>query len=387
MKRIIPFLLAAIFMLTLHAIAQHRRGEDLVKTKSFTVKKGGLLKVSVNGGDIRIVPWERNEVLVNVRGADEDDFDGLSMMSDGNDVRIDNQAGYGYMGNVRFEINVPSQFDIDLRTTMGTIEIEESLTGKVRGSTLAGDILLGNINGQVDLNTSGGDIRTADIKGNLNAKTSGGDIKVGTVSGETDVNTSGGNIRIGDVKKTLWATTSGGDIVIGDVGGEATVTTSGGNISVGKVSGSVKLTTAGGDIDLQAASGSVRARTAGGNIRLLAITGSVDAKTAGGDVEAELIPGGKGGSRLVTASGAIILYVPTGAKATIDAHIRIQGGWRYQKDDYQIHSAFPETIYEANKEEREMHGQYIINGGGETITLETVNADIEIRKLGDRSHE
>jgi len=388
MKRITGVLFTILFLLTLDCLAQRDRDKEFVTTKSFSVSKGGMLDISVNGGDIHITPWDKNEVLIKIRGIDDEDLEDVSMTLDGkNTVRIDDNSTDDWLGDARFDINVPSHFDLDLRTNSGLIDIQGSLSGKVRGMTSAGDVRLGNITGTVDMNTSGGNIRSGEIQGNLLLKTSGGDIRVGTVTGEADVNTSGGNIQMENIKKTLWARTSGGDIVIGDVGGEATISTSGGNIVVGKVSGSAKLSTSGGDIDLQGASGSVRAKTSGGNVRLLNITGSIDAKTGGGDVEAELIPSGKGGSRLSTASGVITLFLPSSAKTTIDARIRVDGGWRYQKDEYRIHSAFPSTAYEADRQEHEIHGTYTLNGGGETIFLETVNADIEIRKLTDRPRE
>jgi DUF4097 and DUF4098 domain-containing protein YvlB len=375
-----PFFFCVILLAfcTIPAFAQEN-DDDLVRTKSFQASLGGMLDVSVNGGDIRIQPWDKNEVHINARGGSDDDFDRLYMRAEGKTIRVQNSSG-GW-SDMQYDINVPSMFNLDLRTSNGNIDIVGSLTGDVRGSTSAGDIHLGNVTGKVDMNTSGGNIRTGDVQGDLTLQTSGGDVVLGTVSGEADVSTSGGNIRVDDVKKTLYARTSGGDVIIGNVGGETDVSTAGGNIRVGKVAGSAKLATAGGDIELRGANGDIRVKTSGGNIRLENITGSIDAKTAGGDVQAELIPSGKGRSRLSTAAGEIKLYVPENAKATIDARIRVQGSWRYNRDDYRIFSDFKSQSYEADQETHEIHGTYVLNGGGENITLETTNADIEIRKL------
>src|SRR5262245_16561318 len=57
-------------------------------TKSFTVSKGGTLEVSVSQGDIRVLPWDRNEVVVKVPGADEEDMEDFRIVQDGNNVVV-----------------------------------------------------------------------------------------------------------------------------------------------------------------------------------------------------------------------------------------------------------------------------------------------------------
>ena len=122
-------------------------------------------------------------------------------------------------------------------------------------------------------------------------------------------------------------------------------------------------------------------------MRLLNIRGTLEAKTAGGDVSAELTPEGKGRSRLASAGGAITLYLPENARATVDARIRVQGGWRRNREEYRIRSDFKGNGSTRNEDDRTITGTYMLNGGGETISLETVNADIEIRKLTGESRK
>lgn len=364
--------------------------DDLVKSNSFAVSKGGHLEVAVGEGDIRIIPWDKNEVFVKARGIDQEDFDGLKWSLKGNTVVIRNRnsSEWGWSSSssrVRYEINVPASFNLDLGTSSGEIDIQGAIVGSVRAATSSGDVLLGKVTGSVDLSTSGGDVRSGDIDGALQMKTSGGDIKAGNVTGEVDLSTSGGNIRIGTVKKGLRARTSGGDIMVGDVGSAVSLVTSGGNIDVGKVAGGADLNTAGGDIELGGAAGAVTAKTAGGDLHLYGIRGSVQAKTAGGDVIVELTPDGKAKSRLASAGGNITLYVPEQATATVTARIRVQGSWRRNREEYRIRSDFKGDESTARDDDRAITGSYELNGGGETISLETVNADIQIRKLTGES--
>lgn len=352
------------------------------RSKSFTVTKGGTVEVSTSIGDIHISTWEKNEVDVKVEGLDDEDLDKVKMRQEGNTVRVTYRAHWsGWSSHVSFDINVPSQFNVDLNTSGGNLEIRGKLAGKVDGSTSGGDIRLGSVSGgPVDVSTSGGNISADRIDGDGTLKTSGGDIQVGNVNGSLNANTSGGNIEITTVTKSLDARTSGGDITIGDVGGEAQVSTSGGNVSVGKVSGKATLNTSGGDIELKGASGRVTARTSGGDVRLQNVTGSIDAKTAGGEVEAELIPSGKGESRLSSAGGDIRLYIAENSKATIEATIRLQG-WGFHKDRYVVKSDFPSESYETDEDGGEIRAVYKLNGGGERVELNTVNSNIEIHKL------
>ncbi len=96
---------------------------------------------------------------------------------------------------------------------------------------------------------------------------------------------------------------------------------------------------------------------------------------------AELVPSGKGKSRLSSASGIIQLYRPENARATITARIRVEGWWKSQKNQYTITSDFKEDSSLRDEDQQEIESKFTLNGGGETITLETVNSDIEIRKL------
>jgi len=373
-------ILAAAFAVLL-AASLALSGDDGSRTKSFSVSKGGMLEVTTSRGDIRISPWEKNEVYIAVDGLDDEDIDKVKMTQNGNTVRVSYRSRWSNgSGHISFSISVPSQFNIDISTSGGDLEVKGGLTGKIDGSTSGGDIKLGNVfGGPVEVTTSGGDIRAGKIEGEGNLKTAGGDISVGSVNGSLTVNTSGGDISVETVAKSLEAKTAGGNINIGDVGGEARVSTSGGDIKVGKVSGKAALNTAGGDIELRGASGNVNAKTSGGDIRLQNISGSINARTAGGEVEAELIPSGKGGSKLTSSGGEVRLYIDENSRATIEATIRLDG-WGMRESRYVVKSEFPKESYETDEEADEIRAVYKLNGGGEVIELSTSNSNIEIHK-------
>jgi DUF4097 and DUF4098 domain-containing protein YvlB len=358
--------------------------ERMSKSESFTVKKGGQLVVDAENvsADIHIKVWSKSEVLVKVDGISEEDLEDLEMKQEGNTVYVEfyGRRDWHRRGrHARFIITVPSQFDLDLATSGGDISVDDKLTGNVDAATSGGDITIDQVDGGVELATSGGDISARAISGDAEVATSGGDIEVDEVKGSLSAATSGGDIEVGNIGEDLSAKTAGGDIIIGDVGGDVDAATAGGDVEVGRVQGTADLRTAGGDIEVQAATGDIGARTAGGDIVLSAIEGSVDAETAGGDIEVELTPAGKRGSVLETKGGDIVLYLPSNAKVTIEAEIRLHhGGYDDDYDEYDIISDF--KAESKDKDKRGIRAKYVLNGGGPRIELETMHGDIEIRK-------
>ena len=298
------------------------------RTETFQVERDGRLDLNTRAGDITISTWSKNEAVVNVQGVPASGADDLRIRYEGGILRVDYDPRFGGWSmnrrrGLRFKIDLPSDFDLDLRTGGGDIEVVGNLGGDVRSHTSGGDVTLRDIGGDVELTTSGGDIRVGTVGGDVHLQTSGGDIRVEKASADLDVQTSGGDIRIGHVGNTLEAQTSGGDITIEYVGGKARITTSGGDIEIGELSGNARITTAGGDIELRDAKGELQVKTAGGELELLNVTGSIDARTAGGEILAEITPDGSKGSSLVSAGGDIVLYVDPEAKATIEARIHV----------------------------------------------------------------
>jgi hypothetical protein len=389
----------AIFMALLMSILVIA-GEEGNRSKSFNVSKGGEVEVITSVGDIKISVWDKNVVEVKITGMDDEDFNKVKMTQNGNNILVSFRSqGYGGLGNIDFDISVPSEFNVFMNTSGGDLEVRNGLTGKITGSTSGGDIKLGDVfGGPFEVSTSGGDITTNKIDGNGKLKTSGGDIRVGQVNGSIlvhtsggdiqiesvtkslDANTSGGNINIGNAGGEARVSTSGGNINIGDIGSEANVSTSGGDISVGKVTGKASLNTAGGDIKLTGAKGRVIAKTSGGDLNLRNVTGSIEGKTSGGEIEAQLTPSGKESTRLISAGGDVRLYIDEKSKVTIEATIRLDG-WHGSGEKHKVISEFPKEKTESEEDTDEIREVYKLNGGGESVILRTSDSNIEIHKL------
>jgi len=350
-------------------------------TKSFNVSKGGKLYINVNPGQIKISAWDKNEVVVKVRGLEEDELENVEMNLRGNTVTVKYNPEWGWGEDAEFMVTVPSQFNIEAKTSGGDVDINSNILGDVEVSTMGGEVSVKDVKGKAKLSTQGGDVKVGNVNGSLSLNTMGGEIKVGDINGVyAKVNTMGGDIKIGKVSSGIDAVTYGGDIGISGIGGDAELETMGGNIYVYDVKGKVKMETKGGNLRVINGSGSIKAVTYAGEIELHGISGSVDAKTMAGNITAEINPAAGSKSQLYTQNGEIELVLPANAKADVTAEIRTWGNWKYMKDTYDIDSDFQPKEYSDGKKENKIRGVYSINGGGGKIELKATNGSINIKK-------
>lgn len=261
--------------------------------KTFAVQPGGDFSGLTQGGDIKVTSGDVAEVHVvakqTFRVDSDKEADALlaemvfRLEQQGNSViaesryekKATNWFGVGSKVSVSYTVTVPREFNLDLRTSGGDIEVG-SIKGTVKARTSGGDLKFAKIDGSVDGHTSGGNIQLEEGTAKANLHTSGGDIFVGRAGGPTSVTTSGGNIKFESVEELISASTSGGDI-------HATIT--------GPIKQDTELHTSGGQVVVHVKKG----------------TGfQLDASTSGGDVDADgltltIEKGGMGKSRLAGA--------------------------------------------------------------------------------------
>lgn len=289
MKRIRYAALAAVLGLV-SISAAHAAIESPIH-RNFNVHPGGTITIDADVGDIKVTSGAANVSVDVIRRAKTSsrssadqifkDFD-INFAQEGNDVRIraryDHPTSWFHWNTdleVRFVVNVPSQYNVDLKTSGGDISVSD-LNGQAKVNTSGGDVTLGHIAGAVDAHTSGGDVSMAGSHSNAMLSTSGGDIKVDDAAGSLNVKTSGGSIDIRRAQGDLKAHTSGGSIEISDAGGVIDASTSGGSIRARfsrQPRGDSKLSTSGGGITVHVAS---------------SVALDIDAHTSGGDVASDV---------------------------------------------------------------------------------------------------
>lgn len=289
MTRIRTAAIAAV--LGLASISAAHAAIDSPIHRNFNVHAGGTITIDADLGDIKVTSGASNVSVDVIRRAKTSsneranelfkDFD-VQFSQTQNDVHIrtryNHPTSWFHWNNdfeVRFVVNVPAQYNVDLTTSGGDIAVSD-LAGRATVRTSGGDVTLGRIDGIVDAHTSGGDVSMAGSRAPATLSTSGGDIKVGDASGSLTAKTSGGSIDIRHANADLKAHTSGGSIEIGDAGGAIDASTSGGSIKA-RVSrqphADSRLSTSGGGITIHVAP----------NVAL-----DIDAHTSGGDVASDV---------------------------------------------------------------------------------------------------
>ncbi|HVN78067.1 MAG TPA: DUF4097 family beta strand repeat-containing protein [Terriglobia bacterium] len=219
--------------------------------KSFQVAPGGRLTLDVNSGSIDVSSAATSqvniEVIRKVKTSDPRQTEEIlrehqvEFRQEGNDVLVRTTGGSsGFWNNlwkhleVRYVISVPRKYNLDLKTSGGSIAVSD-------------------LEGEVVSRTSGGSLNFGHVQGTISGKTSGGSITVKECGGKVDVNTSGGSINLGKVSGPLNAHTSGGSVTIDEVMGDVKASTSGGSIRATisrQPTSDCELSTSGGSIHL-----------------------------------------------------------------------------------------------------------------------------------------
>jgi hypothetical protein len=363
MKKIFVLILMSLVMSSLSNAQKQSDDESDFQSKSFAVQKGGLLTVDVEPGAVRIESWSKDEVFIEAEGIDERHPDRLVMSQSGNDVTVKYKDRRSHSDHLKFNIKVPSKFNVDVQTTGGSIKQKDMLTGDFKAESGGGSIEIDYIIGKVDVKTGGGSIKAEKVEGNATMETGGGSIETGLITGILDVRTGGGSINIHEA------------------GGKVNASTGGGSVKVENTKEWIDISTGGGSVTVRGAKYGAKVKTGGGSVEMEDITGVVDVSTGGGSIQCELNPGSSGNSKIRTGGGDIQFSLPENAKAIVKATINEGHGWGRHHKKCSIQSDFKADKYEKNEDGDQVYAEYTLNGGGPTITLETSDSDIEIRKI------
>ncbi len=353
-----------IYLFLFASLIFPQQNEKIIKTE-----KGGKLNIQFTVGDITLITSENDEI--KIFGLEEDEDDAFTIKQSGGRINIISKS-YGS----DLKAYIPNHFDVEISNQGGDIKLNGTLTGDIKIVSAAGDIKTDEVNGEVNISTAGGDIKCGNINGNAKITSAGGSISLGKIKGILDLKTAGGNIKTNDISKDVEAITYGGNVQIGNCGGSASVTSGGGNIKIGKVTSTAKIKSGGGNISLDGASNSVDVVTGSGNINLKNVEGKIESKTGAGDIHIVFSSSPKENSSVRTTQGNIFLTFPSNAKATVDASVQSYE-WNVSAKKDRIYSDFP-TKSEGGKDKNS--SVYSVNGGGNTIKVETNVGNIEIKK-------
>lgn len=345
-----------------------------------TFQSGKKLDIDLkSGGSINITGKSQSQVVVRarLRGPDSEDLDFNAEESNGT-IRVTSEyvgGSHSHNASSDLDIEVPSRFDVNLRTMGGDVSIT-NVEGEISGETMGGELNLQALKGNIQLTTMGGEVMLEDSTLDGSVKTMGGDVVIRNVSGSVKGSTMGGDVRYENADGK------------GKPKGEVKINSMGGDLNVNDAPEGASLETMGGDIHVRSASKFVEANTMGGNIDLDSVDGWVDASTMGGNVKVRITGNSSEGKRdvdLQSMAGDIALTVPEGMAMDLDLQIEFDPD---RSQTPKIISDFPvKTWQEENKSGH--HGyehSMILYGTGQTgsgqhkVRIKTVQGDIILKR-------
>lgn len=194
--------------------------------KTLAAPAGGQLTFDTVVGSVTVVGHDAPEVVVHAELEGSQSF--LNQIhitaqsaSSGVTISVRGASGNGLFdwfhwlssgsSRVRFAIEVPRNYPVDLRTRGGSVEAR-ALNASVHAQTSGGGASVENVTGAINMSTSGGSIRVEHLEGPAKLSSSGGGVDVSDSVGDLDVNTSGGSAGLLNDDGKVHAETSGGGV-------------------------------------------------------------------------------------------------------------------------------------------------------------------------------
>ncbi|MCE1188990.1 MAG: DUF4097 domain-containing protein [Ignavibacteria bacterium] len=276
---------------------------NLLEEKTFTVTKGGKLRIEAPGSDIKVQGCASSEVKLHIYGHDQDKkYYEVEYSTENNEVyiRVKKRGSswsnlfHNNNGGLVLQLDVPSEFDLNLETAGGDVKVA-NVKGTSRLQSAGGDIKVDHCGGQCTASTAGGDVIISRFDGAMKCTTAGGDVKCYGITGDLNAQSSGGDIVLDCKNGKVSASTTGGDIKATYYGENKGIhlASTGGDIALGlenSIKANVYLISSGGDIDfdmptskvhkfsskkfegeLNGGGPEVKVTTSGGDVRVISI--------------------------------------------------------------------------------------------------------------------
>lgn len=279
--RFVPTAVVAALSLAA-ALAPAARAADFRMEKQLELAPGGELVVDVHGGVIVTGGATSGAQVLITADRDVSDKYSFELTSEQGRARVVSRKkgspgwfNIGWGDNLRFEIRVPRETRVDVKSSGGGIRV-------------------GALQGDAKLRSSGGGLHAEDVVGNVDADTSGGGVEARRIDGSVTLETSGGGIRAEDISGNVRAHTSGGGVQIDRVAGDLDASSSGGGVHVNDIRGRIDAESSGGPVEAVLSSPSPaggKLSSSGGGVRVRLSPQAhltLDASSSGGGVSCDL---------------------------------------------------------------------------------------------------
>jgi len=322
---------------------------------------GASLRVVSDRGEVRLVPWDENNIKVSVQKkviadsqseADKVNAATKPTITVSGDLVTVSANTSGASGNHRvdtdLEIFLPRKAAAEIATAHGTVAVHDR-TGDLKINNSHGDVELGGVQGNVSVNLRGGSVRAENLQGDLSLSGRVNDVNVENLQGSLRMTGDYfGTTRLAKIANSVNFQSSRTDLELAKLDGELMLDS--------------------GDLRASSMAGPTRVVTRSKDIRLNDFTGNVHIEDNNSDIE--LTPGKLplGNLQITNRRGRIHLVLPANASFQLDAHAS-RG---------EISSDFSGLNIQNGSHEAQATGS--VGNGGPQIQLSTDRGDIEIRK-------
>ena len=327
-----------------------------------TVAPGSLVRLETMRGDITVdgsSDEKQVHVIVHKVGYAMSDDEAKSRAT-GSSVNVQQSerelsltatpAGGRNSARVSFEVHLPKNVSLDLRTSRGDIRVS-GITGNVATNVSQGNIEVHDAGADVRADIGRGDVRVTDATGNVHVSGKGSEIEIADVKGAATIDGEFyGPITARDVAQGVRFVSQHTDLSIAGLPGRITVDS--GDLNVQDAAGPFILTTRDKEINLEDVSGRIRVDNKRGRV-------AVRLKNAPKDEIA-----------LTNDSGLIELAMPS--KSTFDITAASRSG--------DIENEWSDSAFNVTKDKGDSKLDGKVGTKGPKITLSTSYGPIRLKR-------
>lgn len=192
-----------------------------------------------------------------------------------------------------------------------------------------------------------------------------------------DATTASGDINVAGTRSRVSLSTSSGLITASDLKGRSELESASGNVNLQRIDGATKVSALNGQIAITEITGDLEIEQVVGSTRIdHADLSGFRFESASGDIDLDGTLSARGTYGIETSSGNVTLRVPATLGATFQFET-FSGDLRAPDFDLVLRPTSRNNAGH-NDDRRE----YTINGGGATVSIETFNGAVTIRKHG-----
>lgn len=205
MKRTLPWACGLLMMAPLAIQA----ADDIDSTHE--MPGDGLIQVENMAGSIEFTVWDRNEVHVLGRLADDVEEVEIEATANGLRVEVRNKRNQRQIDSTHIKLKVPVAARIEAEGVSADITVEGSKGESIMLSTVSGDVEVDAESQRVELASVSGDVEFEGMASRLTAESVSGDVTLIGVEEEVEASTVSGDVTLegGRIESGRFETVSG----------------------------------------------------------------------------------------------------------------------------------------------------------------------------------